>query len=66
MSNGLIFDCDLHEFDDRVLKASTDCPILVDSTAVARPIRSALKLSLGFGGQVAAVLLAQPAGDKAC
>ena len=30
MSNGLIFDCDLHEFDDRVLKASADCPILVD------------------------------------
>ena len=30
MSKTLIFDVDLHQFDERVLRASEDVPILVD------------------------------------
>ena len=30
MSKTLIFDVDLHQFDERVLRASQDVPILVD------------------------------------
>ena len=35
------------------------CPIYVSSVPESRPVESALKLSLGFGGQVAAVLIDQ-------